>query len=55
MNEAECDSLFRITIVGYYCPVGRNSERRSKGFGAPDTVLRIKKHELTICNAAHGI
>ena len=35
--------------------VGRNSERRSKSFGAPDTVLRIEKHELTICNAAHGI
>ena len=25
------------------------------GFGAPDTVLRIEEHELTICNAAHGI
>ena len=41
--------------MGYYCPVGRNSERRSKGFGASDTVLGIEKHELTVCNAAHGI
>ena len=35
--------------------VGRNSERGSKGFGASDAILRIEKHELTICNAAHGI
>ncbi len=35
--------------------VGRNSERRSKSFSAPDTVLGIKKHELTVRNAAHGI
>ena len=49
--ECESDGFFVVDAK----VVGRNSERRSKGFSAPDTVLRIKKHELTICNAAHGI
>ena len=47
-------ACFGLPSLGYYCPVGRNSERRSMGFGASDTILRVKKHELTICNAAHG-
>ena len=49
--EREPDGLF----VADAKVVGRNSERRSKSFSTSDTVLGIKKHELTVCNAAHGI
>jgi len=49
--ESEPDGL----LVADAKVVGRNSERGSKGFSTPDTVLGIEKHELTVCNAAHGI
>jgi len=46
-------ACFGLPSLGYYCPVGRNSERRSKSFSTPDTILGIEKHELTVYNAAH--
>ena len=49
--ECESDGLF----VADAKIVGWNSERRSKSFSTPDTVLGIEKHELTVRNAANGI